>query len=228
MVLLFILALIVVLEAALIARCSREDAAAPEPTAPVESMAPRPAITPIIEPERTPAQTPPTPETSEMPSPTPDPTPTPTPAPTAVPTQAPTPAPTAEPTPTPLAQNDTLTAAGSFSSDTGTALNMGISWSAVDHGDGTTTISVSGTVTSFTLQLAPTSITISYEGNSVSVVGNSITVDSIGYVTNNLFSTSMTVPSGTAGTMSVSWNYNGTYGDTELGTITASDFVYTS
>ena len=222
-VLFIALALIVVLEVMLVARCSRQ-AATPEPppTADTaETMAPQ---TMVPGPMPTTNGHTPRPQVTETPAPTEAPaTPTPTTAPTPTPTIAPTPT----PSPTPVDVVDTLSAMGSFSSDTGTSLNMGVSWSAVDHGDGTTTITVSGTVTSYSLNLGVTAISVSFEGYSASATGNSLNVDSGSLVTNGLFSTSMTVPTGTAGMMTVSWGYNGSYNDTSLGTITASDFVYT-
>ena len=214
-ILLIALGLIVFLEAMLIARCSRPDAVpAPMVTAePAETPAPEITAPPATVPDYTrPPQT--IPPVTEPPA---------TPTPTAVPT----PTPTAEPTPTPAPEVDTLAGAGSFGSDTGTSLNLGVSWSAVDHGDGTTTITINGSVTSYSLQLGATSVSIDFEGYSVSVTGNSINADGSSLVTNGLFSTTMTVPSGMAGTMTVAWGYNGSYEETDLGTVIASGFVYT-
>ncbi len=245
-ILLLALGLIVALEGVLVGRLDRRDTAqAPQPPAvtappaagadgltatqpPVASpIATIPQFTPLPEDLlATPTPTAPPPVITPTPvPPTKAPTPTPVP-PTKAPT--PTPVPTPSPTPTPLPPTDTVTAADSFGSDTGTPLNMGVSWRAVDHGDGTTTISISGTVTSYTLQLGVTAINVSFEGYSASATGSSVNVNSSSLVTNSLFSTSMTVPSGTAGNMTVSWGYNGRYGEVSLGTITATGFVYTN
>ncbi|MCD8086984.1 MAG: hypothetical protein LUE22_00145, partial [Oscillospiraceae bacterium] len=152
--------------------------------------------------------------------------PTASPSPSPTPTASPSPTPTAEPTEAPTAAG-TLTAEGSFSSNTGTSLNMGVSWRAVDNGDGTTTITVSGTVTSYSLSIMSSTATVSFAGYSTSCSTNSISVESSNMTVNSLFSTSLTVPSGTTGDMSVTWNFNGTYDDVSLSTITATDYVYT-
>lgn len=217
---------IVVVLALLLSRCGRADDSAdtPEATATPSSSAVE-VVTPEAEATATPV-----PSVSPTANVTPAPAATTaaTTAPTATPspTPSPTPTPTAAPTPTPIV--GTLTAQGSFSSDTGTSLNMAVNWSAVDNGDGTTTISLSGTVTSYSLSVMANSVSISFAGYSASTTAQSISVESSTYTISNLFSTSLTVPSGTAGDMTVTWNYNGTYSDVTLDTITATDYVYTS
>lgn len=226
------LGLIVALEGVLVGRISRKDPA--QTNYPVVTEPPRTEPgSDIAVPTSVPTPIATIPQLTPLPedlfsTPTPTAPPVITPTPTAVPTPTPTAVPTPTPTPTPLPPTDTVTAASSFGSDTGTPLNMGVSWQAVDHGDGTTTISISGTVTSYTLQLGVTAVSVNFGGYSAAATGSSVNVNSSSLVTNSLFSTSMTVPTGTSGTMTVSWGYNGKYGDVTLGTITASGFVYTN
>ena len=144
------------------------------------------------------------------------------------PTRAPataTPKPTAPPTDPPPSER--VTASNSFSSYTGVGLNMSVSWTATDLGDGTTRLSISGTVNSYALDVMSLPVNISFSGYSRSLMGNSISVGD-GLHSNGLFSTSLDVPTGTSGTMTVTWNYNGTYSGTEIADVTASDFVYTN
>ncbi len=69
-------------------------------------------------------------------------------------------------------------------------------------------------------------MSISFAGYSASCTSNNIDVSS-GPAVSSLFSTSLTVPTGTAGTMDVVWNYNGEYSGVSLPTVTASDYVFT-
>lgn len=156
---------------------------------------------------------------------TPEPAPTPvpvTPEPTAVPTPEPTAVPTPEPTPEPTpAPSD-----GSFSSDTGTSLNLIVNWRAEDLGNGTTRVHVDGTVSSYSLYVTGTSVTVSFGGQTVTASGNPITLDeSVSRTETGLFSATIDVPKGTAGTMSVDWAYKGTYSGVSLPTISASGEV---
>ena len=119
--------------------------------------------------------------------------------------------------------------AGSASS-TGTSLSLIVSWSAYDRGDGNTLISVSGDISSYSLSLGTL-----YSAASIDLAGYGVTCDTnsvyvaqdAGNVTNHLFSTSFTVPTGTEGTMTVSWRFGGSYAGVELPYITASGYVST-
>lgn len=240
-IILLVLGLIVGMEVMLMNHCTRQDTAlplaTPEPAATPETA--QAQITPEAVESTTPAAVPTTGGSTSPPMPaggtgqtqtqaTTPPAAAATRAPTQAPqpTQAPTQAPTAPPTDPPVTQ--TVTASNSFSSDTGVGLNLGVSWQAVDNGDGTTTISIVGTIYSYTVNVMALPISINFSGYSQSVTGNSINITSSTITSNRLFSTSMTVATGTSGTMTVSWSYNGTYQDTELGTITATDFVWTN
>ncbi|MBR2716502.1 MAG: hypothetical protein IKD79_02035 [Oscillospiraceae bacterium] len=251
---LFVALLIIIgLEIALLSRCSRAATQAklpemtPIPTDPPisqEFIAPGTQTVPpdaTQPPEPTPTASPGMSPMVTTPSPSPIPTPTPTPLPTPTPTASPTPTPTAGPTPTPAdaptdtpaptdAPPDGGTRQGSFSSSTGTSLNMNVAWSAADNGDGTTLITVSGTVTSYSLDLA-----LLYEAAYINLADYGVTCNTNrvyvspeeGNVTNPLFSTSFTVPTGTQGTMTVSWRFGGTYAGVQMYTIEASGYVST-
>lgn len=139
------------------------------------------------------------------------------------------PKPTAAPTkkPDPTAVPGTSLGSGSFSSNTGTALNMSVSWEARDQGNGKSRIYINGSVNSYTLSVMSQPVSISYSDYSTSLMGSSIDVSTDGMKNTSLFSTYMDVPTGTEGTMTVTWKYNGTYHDVKLETVTASGSVHT-
>ena len=234
-ILLLVLALIVGLEAVMMTRCTGTPSSAPRATAtpePSPEATDDPNATPLPSPmalntARPGFTSPPdiaggsggsnnTTSATRAPSATQRPDPTKAPAPTAAPTSAPTQAPPA----------GTVTASNSFSSSTGVGLNMSVSWTATDLGNGTTRITINGTVNSYELHVMRLPVSISFSGYSASITGNGIDVGD-GLHSTTLFSTSMDVASGTSGTMTVTWNYNGEYSGTSISAITASDFVYT-
>ena len=234
-VLLLVLALVIGLEMVLMTKCSSDG------SAPAATIAPSPSAEPTV--DATAAPTAPQQPINTAPVGYTSP-----PAPaapntnnnnnnnnTSTATQAPAPtqAPTPTAAPTQPSTAGTVTASNSFSSNTGTGVNMGISWTATDMGNGTTRLTINGTVSSWSLQVMSQPISISFSGYTKSLMGNSIDVgDSANMSTNALFSTTMDVATGTSGTMNVVWSYNGTYGhgdsEVSLPTITASDFVYTN
>lgn len=146
-------------------------------------------------------------------------------------TSAPQPTATPKPTdaPPPTQAPGTNLGSGSFSSDTGTNLNISVSWEARDQGNGKCRVYITGTVKSYSLNVGSRPISISFGGYSTSVNGSSLNVASGGGIKNSsLFSTYLDVPAGTEGTMTVSWRYNGTYSEVPIETVTASGTVYTS
>ena len=150
---------------------------------------------------------------------TPAPTPTDTPLPSAPPTDPP-------PTPAPVTPPPgTVVSSGSASSSTGTNLNMSISWQAVDMGGGTTRVTVSGSVTSYSLQVMSEPVTVSVAGYSTTVMGSAINVADDSYTQTSLFSASLDVPSGTVGELSAVWSFQGTYSGVSLPTVTASGYM---
>lgn len=226
-ILLLVLVLIVGLEVVMMSRCTREDgpeAAVPtaEPTAPVETVQPVETTTqPTLPPVQVGVTSPPSNPGGNTQSSTNTQTSTATKAPT--PTQAPTPT----PAPTQPPTSGTVVASNSFSSDTGTGLNLNISWQAADQGNGTTRVYVTGKVSSYSLDVGSRSVSISLGGYSTSVTGSSISVPDGGMQTNQLFYTYLDVPTGTDGNMSVSWAFKGSYSGTDLPTIDATGYVYT-
>lgn len=140
------------------------------------------------------------------------------------------PDPTAKPTdpPPPTDPPGTSIGSGSFSSNTGTNLNMSVSWEAREQGGGKCRVYITGTVNSYSLQVASHPISISFGGYSTSTMGKSLNVPSGSMTSSGLFSTYIDVPSGTTGTMTVSWHYNGEYSDVKIDDVTASGSVYTS
>lgn len=134
---------------------------------------------------------------------------------------------TAPPTEPPASGVGSILASNSFSSNTGVGLNINVSWQATDLGGGRARISVSGSVSSYDLDVMALPVTISFAGYSTTVTGSSISVGS-GMSTNPLFSTSFDVDAGAAGDMTVSWNFGGTYSDVDLPQVVATGYVYTS
>ena len=142
----------------------------------------------------------------------------------------PTAKPTAKPTnpPPPTEKPGTSVGSGSFSSNTGTNLNMNVSWEAREQGSGKCRVYITGTINSYSISVASHPVSISFGGYSTSTMGKSLNVSNNGSMTSSsLFSTYIDVPSGTSGTMSVSWRFGGTYNDVEITDVEASGNVYT-
>lgn len=135
---------------------------------------------------------------------------------------------TAPPTEPPSSGVGSILASDGFSSDTGVGLNLNVSWQAIDLGGGRARISVTGSVSSYSLAVMSLPVSISFGGYSTTVTGNSIDISSgSGLTTSSLFSTSFDVDAGSAGDMTVSWSYGGVYSQVELPEIVASGYVYT-
>lgn len=236
-VLLLVFGLVIALEVVMMSRCTRDESAALPTASAAPSDAPEQSgTTPVLPAAATalpeapgytspPGATLPTrpPEDTQAPAPTR--APTQAPAPTKAPTQAP--APTAPPTDAPVGSVGSTVSSGHFSSNTGTSLNLSVSWKATELGNGKVRITIDGTVNSYSVQAAALPVSISFGNYSASVTGSSISVSNESLTSSSLFSTSIDVDSGTTGTMTVSWKYNGEYSGTSLGDITASDYVYT-
>ena len=132
------------------------------------------------------------------------------------PTLTPTPTPTSTPTPTPAAN-----ASGTMRSDTGTALNIVADWTLSG-----TTLSVNVSAESYSLRANG-----AWHGGWVTVGGQTyyfdtkdINYDGPGQGTNPLGSVTISgVNPGVS--VEVAWHFQGTYGGTELETITASGVI---
>lgn len=171
---------------------------------PVITQAPPPTQAPVTE-APAPTQAPVTPEPVPV---TPEPTATPIPASTMPPVTA---APTA--------------GSGSFSSDTGTHLNLLVDWRTEDLGNGNTRVYVDGKVQSYSLNVTGTSVNISFGGRSTTASGSPIDLGDVQLTETALFSATLDVPGGTVGTMTVEWAYKGSYSGVSLPTITATGQV---
>lgn len=214
-----ILVLIITVEVLMLRSCSfdRETAdSAPQMTASPTTVpaTPVPTETPVpTQPPATPAPTQP-PVVYE---------PTPVPA-------TPTPKPTDTPAPTATPSYGMEISRGSFSSSTGTPMNMTVSWVAYDDGNGNAVISLTGTVTSYSLQLTNIydGVTLEMDGYSTTCNTQSIYLeDGVGQTTSPLFYTKLTVPLGTCADMTATWRYGGSYSGVDLPTVTATGYIYT-
>ena len=136
-----------------------------------------------------------------------------------------TPAPTTPPRPTDPPTTGTVVNSGSFVSNTGVGMNTSISWQAADQDNGTTRIYITGDVNSYSLNVMGRTVTISFAGYSTTVTSSSISVPEGGMVTSHLFFATLDVPTGTAGDMTVSWDYNGEYSGTSISAVTATGYV---
>lgn len=215
-----ILILIIAVEVLMLRSCSFD----PDFAASAPQMTPSPTTIPA------------TPVPTETPAPTQLPaTSAPTAPPVYEPTQAPaTPQPTPEPTdtpaPTPTPSYGMEISRGSFSSSTGTSMNMNVNWVAYDDGSGNAVIALTGTVTSYSLQLTSLydAVTIELDGYSTTCNTQSIYLeDGVGQTTSPLFYTKITVPLGTCADMTATWKYGGSYSGVDLPTIAATGYVYT-
>ena len=153
----------------------------------------------------------PEPEPEETPEPTE--TPTPTPTPTEPPEESP------EPTETPPPAD----ASGTFSSDTGTALNLLADWSVYTDAEGNRKLEVTLSATHYALRLDSSyqALVLTVNGQSYSADCPAIAYDGSDLATTTLHTFTMNAPFGSAEIRAV-WNYKGSYSGTELERITAS------
>ena len=191
--------------------------AAPQTPSQPASFTQPPSVTSPPMPTQMPVTAPPV--TTPVPT-APPVTPAPTAPPTAPPTVPPTTPPTATPAPTAVPASD-----GSFQSSTGTNLNLVVSWRTENLGNGTTRVYVYGTVVSYSLDVMATGVTVSFGSYSARATGSAIDVDNSSQHQTSLFSTSLDVPSGTTGTMTVDWAFNGSYSGVSLPNVVASGEV---
>ena len=151
---------------------------------------------------------------------------TPSPQPTVLPTAQPTSA----PEPTPAASTRTVSESGSFSSNTGTKLNMQVNWSVSSANDRELTLQLDLVLYSYTLSVGPHNGVVNVNGTDYSFTSPGISYKSEQYM-NAAPMTSMplTVPAKLGETVSipvsVSWDFYGTYGGKDIGRITAADTI---
>ena len=148
-----------------------------------------------------------------------------TPPPIVILTATPVLPPTAPPTPTPLPTTapttvpvQTTLTSGSFSSQTGTWLNITADWSVVGLDQNRVTVTVNVSATSFALHYSafPKTLNISLDGQYVSLDPASITYDGKEQAVSPLGTTNFTVElpanSSKAMTLQVEWQFNGEMG----------------
>ena len=205
---LLLLLLLVVAVVLSVSQLKKMGEPAPEASGAPVSESPTPSAAPSAAPS-------PSPEASPSPEPTPDPTPVP----------EPTPTPEATPSPTPA---QTVLGQGSFASDTGTALNLLVTWTATASGADSASLllEISTQSYSFFTSALPGSLTLTVNGESYVLDSPEIAYDGTEPVTTLLASRTVTIPLDTQGKAAaeirVLWNYRGSYGGTELETISAA------
>ena len=186
--------------------------AAPVQTAAPEETTPTPSVTPSFTPS------PNTPQTSRPTATTPVKTPTPTATPT------PTPTPTPEPPDDPDGSSNYGQAlgSGSFSSASGTSMDLVVSWSATGTGDAAA-LAVNVAVRCYSIHCGALwdSLTITVGGQSHTYSTPTLSYDGGAPTTLALGSVTVNVPDGSTQSISVSWNFKGTYGETDLEYLTA-------
>ena len=112
-------------------------------------------------------------------------------------------------------------ASGSFSSSTGTQLNLLVNWSVQSDGYGQKTLHVDVCSTSYSLYCSGGIVELSVNGMVYTAMGASVSCDGNSMVVNRL--ASFSVP-GVSGSLSLSavWHFNGSYSGVPIGDIRAS------
>ncbi len=117
-------------------------------------------------------------------------------------------------------------ASGSFTSNTGTQLNLLVSWSVQSDSFGRKTLAVDVYASSYSLYCNPSlsGVELTVNGMSYSSGTPAISYGGRTAVTNKLASFSVPNVSGTV-TLSAVWHFNGVYSGTSLGDIRASGTI---
>lgn len=140
------------------------------------------------------------------------------------PTAEPTPSPTPSPTPTPAPAS----ASGSFKSDTGTGLNIVADWTLTPNADGSYTLALTLSAESYSLYTVDSwhAAKLELGDSSWEFDTKALSYDGPGIGTNELGSLTVTV-SGSAvpATATLTWNFQGKYGGTELPKIVATGTI---
>ena len=163
------------------------------------------------------------PERTNEPAPTESPEPEPTETPEPTPTETPEPAPTETPEPTPSPPAD---ASGTFSSDTGTALNLLADWSVYTDAEGNRKLEVTLSAAHYALRIDPSyhSLVLTVDGQSYSADCPAIAYNGSEQNITPLHTFTLNAPSGSAGVHAV-WNFKGSYSGKDLEQIIASGTV---
>ena len=115
----------------------------------------------------------------------------------------------------------TVVASGSFTSNTGTQLNLLVNWLVQSDGYGQKTLYVDVNATSYSLYSNGGGVELTVNGMVYTANASSVNYGGSSLVTNRL--ASFTVP-GVSGAVSLSavWHFNGSYSGVALGDIRAS------
>ena len=143
---------------------------------------------------------------------------------TAEPTAEPTPSPTPSPTPTPAPAS----ASGSFKSDTGTGLNIVADWTLTPNADGSYTLALTLSAESYSLYTVDSwhAAKLELGGSSWEFDTKALSYDGPGIGTNELGSLTVTVSSSAVpAAATLTWNFQGSYGGTELPKIVATGTI---
>jgi len=164
---------------------------------------------------------------TQSPSPSSEAQPTETPAPTETPEATETPEPTATTIPSELPKRE-VSSSGSFSSDTGTNLNMTVSWTASAKDNENVELKFDIYLTSYTIGVGARIGTLTVNGTPYNYSTDGFDVNNNKTKTTTLVSSkTVTVPVAAGETVSipvsVDWLFNGTYNGKPLDTVTASD-----
>ena len=184
--------------------------AAPVQTAAPEETTPTPSVTPTFTPN--PGMTQPSRPAATTPVQTPTPTP------------SPTPTPTPEPPDDPDGNSNygQSLGSGSFSSASGTSMDLVVSWTATGTGDAAA-LAVNVSVRCYSIHCGALwdSLTITVGGQSHTYSSPALNYDGGAPTTLSLGSATVNVPASSTQSISVSWNFKGSYGETDLEYLTA-------
>ncbi len=153
-----------------------------------------------------------------------------TPTPDAAPSATPDVQPTATPEPTPVGSTRTVNESGSFSSNTGTKMNMQVNWTVTSANDAELTLQLELVLYSYTLSVGPHNGVVNVNGTDYSFTSPGISYKSEQYMNEaSLTCITVTVPAALGETVSIpvtaSWDFYGTYGGTDISKVTASDTI---
>ena len=199
---------------------SNEPALIPAPTeAPAPTRAPTSTSVPAPVATRSPVATP-----TPVATPKPVVIPANTPAPTPVPTPAPTPVPTVEPTaaPTPAPSYGQPIGSGSFASNTGVGLNLQADWTARTVSATQVELTVSLSISSYSLQLSPLpgGVILALDAQSVRMDQPAVNIEENGSHLTPIGSRSFTLDLAEGGSgnylLHVEWLFGGSYSGQEM------------
>ena len=140
---------------------------------------------------------------------------------------APTPTPTPTPEPTPTPTPAVSASSGSFRSDTGTGLNIVVDWTLTPGASGATlAFTVSTESYSLYNNGAWHALSVQVGGSTYEFDTEAISCDGPGLETNELSTGTIQLSSSDIpAAVTVNWHFQGSYGGTELETISASGTV---